>query len=110
MAVQLNLRPVIQACATNSTIIEAKAGDADDMQRDARGSAESSNVAGVGRNLRLDKRYADHTGCETARQLNQLQSGNRACLKTKGTTNFVEVFVVPFGKALRAVRGWCAPS
>jgi hypothetical protein len=60
MTLQQDFGPVIKPSTSHRTIVQAKAGDANDVQRGASRSAEASNVSSVRRNLRFDKCDVDH--------------------------------------------------
>ena len=60
VAVQLDLRPVVEAGAAHGAVVEAEARHADDVQRRAGRGAQARDVAGVRRYLRLEERDAGH--------------------------------------------------
>jgi hypothetical protein len=57
---ELHFRPVVETRASQRAIVHAKARDADDVKRSVRGSTQSSDVAGVRRNLRFDECNGKH--------------------------------------------------
>ena len=57
---ELHFRPLVETRTSHGAIIHAEAGDTNDVKRSVGGSAEASDVAGVGRNLRLYKRDGYH--------------------------------------------------
>ena len=60
MSCEVNVGAVIQAGAPHCFVIKSKAGDADDVKRYVGGSAQPSDVAGVGWYLRFDERNEKH--------------------------------------------------
>src|SRR6266568_3525274 len=63
MAMQSDLMPIIQSSAPHRPIIEAKPGDADNVQRRHGGGAKPRDVSGILRNLRFDEGHIEHESC-----------------------------------------------
>src|SRR5262245_56643477 len=62
---ELNLRPIIEAGSSHSTIVQAKPGHPDDMERHLGGGTQASDVARVRWYLRFYKRDTDHRCAKT---------------------------------------------
>jgi hypothetical protein len=96
VAINGDFRPVVQAGSAHSAIVETESGNAYNVQRNLSSRAQSGHTASVGRNLRLYKRHVDHELEFSKRvDLGEWRMMRGLSIKSKGTTNFVEVFVVP---------------
>src|SRR5262245_14071210 len=56
----LHLAPIIETCAPHRFVVGSKTELPNQMQRRKCGRAQSGDVSGVWRDLRLDKRYVKH--------------------------------------------------
>ena len=60
MPMKSDLIPIIQPSAPYSSIVEAKPGDADNVQGRHGGGAKPRDVSGILRNLRFYERHIEH--------------------------------------------------
>jgi len=60
MPMKSDLIPIIQSGAPHRSIVEAKTGDADNMQGRHGGGAKPRDVSGILRNLRFDEGHIEH--------------------------------------------------
>src|SRR5438045_1251617 len=60
MPMKNDLVPIIQSRAPHRAVVEAKTGDADNVQGRHGGGAKPRNVSGVLRNLRFDEGHIEH--------------------------------------------------
>ena len=60
MPMQNDLIPIIQSGPPHRAVVEAKPGDADNVQGRHGGSAEPCDVSGILRNLRFNEGHIEH--------------------------------------------------
>jgi len=69
MAMKGDLVPIIQSSAPDRPLVEAKTGDADNVQGRHGGSAKPRDVSGILRNLRFEERHIEHESWPPARSI-----------------------------------------
>ena len=60
MPMKSDFIPIIQSSAPHRSIVKAKTGDTDNVQRSHGGGAKPRDVSGILRNLRFDEGHIEH--------------------------------------------------